>query len=116
MELIIPPSQVKRYRKKKGLSIEELAREIGWTPAYIENLESGNVNPPFSRLMKITKALREDLPYKWKFEENLEFVRKVYYKWTCPQCGNQVEGETEEDAKDRAKKHVFLQHEGDLNL
>lgn len=111
MKLLIPPSEVRKYRKKKGLSIEELAEEIGWTPGYIESLESGDVNPPYSRVKKISDILLGDFTEKeWKFEENMERKNKIFYSWRCPECGNRIEGGSLENVKDQAKNHVLIKH------
>ncbi|MFP4005826.1 MAG: helix-turn-helix domain-containing protein [Candidatus Hadarchaeia archaeon] len=111
MKLLIPPTEVRKYRRKKGLSIEELAEEIGWTPGYIESLESGEVNPPYSRVKKITNVLVGDFTEReWKFDENMERENKIFYIWRCPKCGTRIEGESQEKTKDQAKNHVLLKH------
>ena len=49
---------VKQFRKKAGLSQEELAAQIDRDPRSIVAIESGNRNPTFSTIFKLCQALK----------------------------------------------------------
>lgn len=50
-------SELKRMRKKLGVTQEELAKRTGLSQAYIAKLESGKVDPKLSTLQKILNSL-----------------------------------------------------------
>ena len=49
---------LKKYRKKKNLSQEELAFAAGLTRAHISDLEAGEIDPGFYTVFKLSKALK----------------------------------------------------------
>ncbi len=51
-------SRVKRYRKKMGLSQEELAYKVGVSRAYMGYIEQGRNVPSLGLLEKIAKNLK----------------------------------------------------------
>lgn len=52
---------IKKYRKEKGLSQEELARKTGYTDrSSIAKIEKGDVDLPQSKIMLFAKALDVD--------------------------------------------------------
>jgi len=53
----IDPREIKRIRKKLGITQEELARRAGVTQAYIAKLEAGKVDPRLSTFNRILEAL-----------------------------------------------------------
>lgn len=54
--------KIKNQRKKKGITIKELAKKIGYTDAYISQIETGKVVPSIKVLKKIVDVL--DLSFK----------------------------------------------------
>ena len=54
-------SQLISARTKRGLTQKELAEKIGTKQSAIARLESGDVNPSFDFLQKITSALGSKL-------------------------------------------------------
>jgi bamHI control element len=54
---------VKRYRKEKGLSQEELAFESGLHRTYISSIERGKRNISIENIAKIANAL-DKMPYQ----------------------------------------------------
>ncbi len=55
------PEELRRLRKKAGLSQRELARLAGVSQSLIAKIEKGEVNPRISTLMKIIRVLDESL-------------------------------------------------------
>lgn len=55
------PEEIRRLRKKAGLSQRELARRAGVSQALIARLERGTINPRMSTLRKILDAINESL-------------------------------------------------------
>ncbi len=54
-------SQLIGARAKKGITQKQLAEKIGTKQSAIARIESGNANPSFDFLEKITKALDSEL-------------------------------------------------------
>ncbi|MBI0583912.1 MAG: CBS domain-containing protein [Methanomassiliicoccus sp.] len=53
-------SEIKRMRKKSGMSQTELARRAGVSQAHIAKIESGKVDPRFSTVDRIMQCLKEE--------------------------------------------------------
>lgn len=51
---------ITEYRKRKGITIKELANLIGSTPSLISQIEKGTANPSINTLKQISNAL--DVP------------------------------------------------------
>ena len=49
---------VRRWRKERGLSQEELAHRAGLHPTYVSGVERGVRNPTITVLDKLAKALK----------------------------------------------------------
>ena len=49
--------KIKQFRKKQGLTQQELANKLGITSVYLCNLETGKRTPSFAMLNRIAKAL-----------------------------------------------------------
>lgn len=56
-ELLLLGKNIKRLRKDRGLTQEQLAELCEFDPTYISLLERGKRNPPFSTLIKIALVL-----------------------------------------------------------
>ncbi len=54
-------SNLKRYRKARGLTQEKLARKVGFSLPYIGRLEIGQHDPPLSTLVKLATALKVEV-------------------------------------------------------
>lgn len=53
--------KIRRIRKEKGMSQEELALKAGLNRAYVGYIERGERNPSINTLAKIAKALKVKL-------------------------------------------------------
>jgi predicted transcriptional regulator len=51
-------ANLKRVRKEKGISQEDLANELGFSQPYIAKLEAGTVNCSISHVVAIAKRLK----------------------------------------------------------
>jgi transcriptional regulator with XRE-family HTH domain len=53
--------EVRNARVKKGVSLRKLSDELGFTPAYVSDIERGNRNPPSpERVAKWAKVIDVD--------------------------------------------------------
>ena len=51
-------NSIRKYRKEKGLNLEEMAKEIGISTGYLCHLEKGTRQNPSTKIMeKIAKIL-----------------------------------------------------------
>lgn len=50
-------NNITKYRKKKGLTREELSLSLGFDNSYISKLEKGKLNITLDRLMAISNCL-----------------------------------------------------------
>jgi predicted transcriptional regulator len=53
-------SEIRKLRKKAGMSQTELARKAGVSQAHIAKIESGRVDPRFSTVERILRCLQEE--------------------------------------------------------
>lgn len=53
-------SEIKKLRKKVGMSQTELARKAGVSQAHVAKIESGKVDPRFSTVERILRCLKEE--------------------------------------------------------
>ena len=51
-------ANLKKIRKERGISQEDLANELGFSQPYIVKIESGQVNPSLSHVVAIAKNLK----------------------------------------------------------
>lgn len=49
--------KVQEFRKKRGLSLRDLAAEVGLSPSMLSQIESNSVNPSINTLKNIAEAL-----------------------------------------------------------
>ncbi len=70
--------KLKRLRKKRGVTLKEIARATGFSPALISQIENNNISPPIATLMKISKFFNVKISYF--FEEEEESVYEVVRK------------------------------------
>lgn len=49
---------VRRWRKERGLSQEELAHRAGLHPTYVSGIETGYRNPTIKVIERVAKALK----------------------------------------------------------
>lgn len=61
--------RIRYYRKKNGLSQEDLAERCGFHPTYIGQLERGEKNPSIESVHRITKGLQISMS---AFLENID--------------------------------------------
>lgn len=59
--------KVKNYRKKNGLTLEELGKKAGITASYLSQVERGLAEPSIASLRKVGKALNVPI-YKFLVE------------------------------------------------
>lgn len=61
--------RIKRAREAKGLTLLDVAREVGVSEATLQRYESGNIkNPKQPRLLSLAKALDVDVNYLMNWE------------------------------------------------
>ncbi len=53
--------EISSHRMNQGMSIEDLAKRVGKTPAWIRQLESPTSNPRYNDLQKVLCELRLNL-------------------------------------------------------
>ena len=77
---------VKAIRKKKGLSLKDLAQRTGLDAGLLTEIEKGEVSPPLGTIIKVAKALGtkmgyfisggEDLPYTIMRKDDRKLVSR----------------------------------------
>ena len=76
-------TKLTKYRKKRGMSREELAEKIGVSTELVTNWEDGKKTPHFEHILKIAQILlcgvteisspeKEDAPLNLHIEETIE--------------------------------------------
>ena len=60
---------VRRVRRERGLTQEELAREVGVSRQTIVNIEQGRYKPSILLALKIARVLDTDVETLFKLEE-----------------------------------------------
>ena len=53
-------SRVKKLREKEGLSLEDLAGQVGMKPGYLKKLENDEVLPPVAEILTLARTLMVD--------------------------------------------------------
>jgi quercetin dioxygenase-like cupin family protein len=56
-------TKIKTVREEKGITLNNLANETGFSVDYLKNLEAGKEIPPVGTLLQISKALEIDSGY-----------------------------------------------------
>ena len=73
-------TKIKELRKAKKLTLQAVARETGFSPALISQIENNNVSPPIATLSKIAKFFDVKISHFFDEEEvdcKYEVVRKA---------------------------------------
>ena len=73
-------SKIKELRKAKKLTLQSVARETGFSPALISQIENNNVSPPIATLSKIARFFDVKISHFFDEEEvdcKYEVVRKM---------------------------------------
>ncbi len=73
-------SKIKELRKAKKLTLQSVARETGFSPALISQIENNNVSPPIATLSKIARFFDVKISHFFDEEEvdcKYEVVRKA---------------------------------------
>jgi len=77
-------SKIKKLRKARKLTLQEVARETGFSPALISQIENNNVSPPIATLSKLARFFDvkmglffEDAEEESKFEVVRRHERRV---------------------------------------
>jgi transcriptional regulator with XRE-family HTH domain len=52
--------RIRSIRQERGLSVQELAGEVGCSDEYLEWVEGGQLEPPVALLLQLAKAMRLD--------------------------------------------------------
>ena len=50
--------KVRRFRKRSGLTLQQLAAQTGFTQSYLSKVENSDKSPPVSTLLRLAKALK----------------------------------------------------------
>jgi len=53
-------TKIKRLREKKGLRLEDLANQTGFSPEYLHKIENQEEIPPVAAILQISRALSLD--------------------------------------------------------
>ncbi|SFR12355.1 helix-turn-helix domain-containing protein [Desulfoscipio geothermicus] len=64
--------RIKSIRKKKGVTQEWLARQVGVTNIYLSKIENGHANPSISLLKKIAGVLGVKFTDLFDEDDNLQ--------------------------------------------
>jgi len=86
-EIIVKVGEsIKAIRKKKGLSLKDLAQRTGLDAELLTEIENGEVSPPLGTIIKVAKALDtkmgyfisggEDLPYTIMRKDDRKLVSR----------------------------------------
>lgn len=73
-------AKIKKLRKARKLTLQDVARETGFSPALISQIENNNVSPPIATLSKIARFFDVKMSLFFEEEEEerkYEIVRKV---------------------------------------
>ena len=73
-------SKIKELRKARKLTLQDVARETGFSPALISQIENNNVSPPIATLSKIARFFDVKIGLFFEEEEvdcKYEVVRKA---------------------------------------
>lgn len=74
--MILELSEIKRMRKRFGLTQTELAKKIGISQSLITKIESGRINPSYAKAKKIFEFL-DSLEEKEKVKVSEVMVNKI---------------------------------------
>jgi len=72
-------AKIKKLRKQRKLTLQDVARETGFSPALISQIENNNVSPPLATLSKIARFFDVKMGHFFEEEEEdlkFEVVRK----------------------------------------
>jgi len=72
-------SKIKKLRKARKLTLQDVARETGFSPALISQIENNNVSPPIATLSKLARFFDVKIGIFFEEEEaerRYEVVRK----------------------------------------
>jgi len=73
-------AKIKKLRKARKLTLQDVARETGFSPALISQIENNNVSPPIATLSKIARFFDVKMSLFFEEEEEerkYEIVRRV---------------------------------------
>lgn len=74
-------SRIKELLKERGLTISNLAEQIGTTQTSLSRALGENGNPTYETLSKIAKVLSVDMS---------ELFKSNRFSITCPNCGKDI--------------------------
>ena len=118
-------SRIKKMRRARKMTFEELGAESGLTPNTIREIERGNILPPVSSIIKIAKALQIDSgdllseeerqdAEKRKIESYEKRTREYAYRSLTPNARNKhMKAFHVTIEPQQAHKMVEYQHEGE---
>ena len=72
-------SKIKKLRKARKLTLQDVARETGFSPALISQIENNNVSPPIATLSKLARFFDVKMGHFFEEEEEerkYEVVRR----------------------------------------
>jgi ribosome-binding protein aMBF1 (putative translation factor) len=68
--------EILRYRQEKQLTHETIAERLRTTPDYIARIETGDVDPFFSYLVKLAEAMDADIDVSFRPKEKEGITRR----------------------------------------
>lgn len=72
-------AKIKKLRKARKLTLQDVARETGFSPALISQIENNNVSPPIATLSKIARFFDVKMGHFFEEEEE-ELKYEVVHK------------------------------------
>lgn len=119
--------KVQEFRKKRGLSLRDLAAEVGLSPSMLSQIESNSVNPSINTLKNIAEALHVPMFQFFKYDVRADqlIVRKgenriighageeVMYKLLTPDISGAIEFCLMEIPAGTASSDVPREHTGE---
>jgi transcriptional regulator with XRE-family HTH domain len=70
--------QIRKFRKKQGMALKDLAKAVGMEASNLSVIENGKSNPQLLTYIKITAALGRSASELFDFPFNYEEYTQVY--------------------------------------
>lgn len=70
--------RLKELRKIRGITLDTLAEQTGFTKGYLSKIENGKKLPPIETLSKISTALNTEISYFFQKDEEFDVSNDAY--------------------------------------
>lgn len=98
--------KIKELRLKRNLTLKQVAKETGFSPALISQIENNNISPPIATLAKLSQFFNVKIGYF--FEEEVEPVK---YAVCLKGQGRQIERVISKTGKKHGYTYEALAYE-----